>query len=160
MKTDKFQVRQAWRQKPMSNIAPGVPITLGQQCHVRLFFLALYLTSKTWRIFMVCICVENHIFCKKNKITCHKWSLVCRNWAIDYRYKVRRLLEAKHGFKKLCQTWHRVVPTLMLWHRFWRHVWRQKAVVFPCCNHLLNLGIWGFKCGWITASPPILVNIH
>ena len=27
---------------------------------------------------------------------------------------------------------------------FWRHVWRQKAHVFPCCNHLPNFGIWGF----------------
>ena len=28
---------------------------------------------------------------------------------------------------------------------FWRHVWRQKAHVFSCCNHLPDFGIWGFK---------------
>ena len=28
---------------------------------------------------------------------------------------------------------------------FWRRVWRQKAHVFSCCNHLPNFGIWGFN---------------
>ena len=39
-------------------------------------------------------------------------SLKCQIWAIDYRQTVWKLFEAKHGFKKRCQTWHRVVPTL------------------------------------------------
>ena len=51
------------------------------------------------------------------------------NWLPVY---VCELFEAKHGFKKRCQIWH-------------RHVWRQKAAKLNTCNHLHNFGFSAFS---------------
>ena len=40
------------------------------------------------------------------------WRLVCWSCVVDYLYGVQLLFDARHGVKKRCQTWHRVVLTL------------------------------------------------
>jgi len=40
------------------------------------------------------------------------WRLVCRSWAFDCRYKIGQLFDARHGVKKRCQPWHRVILAL------------------------------------------------
>ena len=40
------------------------------------------------------------------------WSLVWRSWVSDCRYQVCQPLNARHGVKKPCQTWHRVILAL------------------------------------------------
>jgi len=42
----------------------------------------------------------------------NKWRLVCRNWAIDCSTKVNQLFDARHGVKKRCQRWHRLISAL------------------------------------------------
>jgi len=49
----------------------------------------------------------------------NKWRLKYRSWAIDCMYKDCQLFD---GFKKRCQTWHRLLSTRSIpchvWHRF------------------------------------------
>jgi len=40
------------------------------------------------------------------------WRLQCRSWAIDCRYEVHKLFDARHGVKKRCHKWHWVIPAL------------------------------------------------
>ena len=45
------------------------------------------------------------------------------------------IFDARHGVKKRCQTWHRIINAIGLLDAilgivFWRHVWRQKWTIF------------------------------
>ena len=68
MNTDNFQIRQAWHQKTMSNIASGLPITLGHQCHGRLFFSsAIFDIENVTHFHCLYMCGKSHICCEKLK---------------------------------------------------------------------------------------------
>ena len=40
------------------------------------------------------------------------WSIVCRSWVIDCGNKVYEHFDVRHGVKKWCQIWHRVILSL------------------------------------------------
>ena len=53
-----------------------------------------------------------------------------------------KLFDARHSVKKRYQTWHRAGTALMnwchLWHRFWRHVWCQKACMTRLDDYIMG----------------------
>merc|ERR1712135_35784 len=64
---------------------------------------------------------------------------------VDCMHEVWQLFDARHGVKKRCQTWHRIINARItrcrMRHRFLTpcqktesHVWRQKANKLHACN--------------------------
>ena len=43
------------------------------------------------------------------------WRVTSRSCVSDYKYKLGKLFDARHGVKKRCQTWHRVILILIIW---------------------------------------------
>jgi len=62
--------------------------------------------------------------------------------------KMHKISGAKHGVKKQCLTWHRVIllpnNRCHVWHCFWRHIWRRKACL--ASKPLVSkMHLWGQK---------------
>ena len=78
----------------------------------------------------------------------------CPSWAIDCRYEVWHIFDAKRGVKERCQTWHRVFLALIysmpyLTSLFWRHVRRQKASGLHTRDQLSPFGVSAFTSAFI-----------
>jgi len=63
---------------------------------------------------------------KNNRKLLKIWRLKCRSCAIDYRHEVEQLFDARHGVKKRCKIWHRVILAVTNWC----HVWH--CFLTPC----------------------------
>ena len=45
------------------------------------------------------------------RVVSRSWRWKCRSWASDYSMKIHELFDARHGVKKRCQTWHRIIQS-------------------------------------------------
>ena len=88
------------------------------------------------------------------------WRLVCRSWVIEYRNERQQLFDARHGVKKWCQIWHRVVVkflmpdmTLKIWRPFYvincpisanesSNLCIQITTAGTCCNPVTAMLKW------------------
>ena len=76
------------------------------------------------------------------------------------------IFDARHGVKKRCQTWHRIINAIGLLDAilgivFWRHVWRQKWTVFfgfTLANILYTGTCLTISCNLIISYQPKCMN--